>query len=318
MVSTKATAKAKQKAELVKLSAIDKLNSDCLRLVFEQVYLAYPRKLLTLSLVSAKFYSYAVPWIYQIITVDLSTARDLVLLHRLVRPSSQLPTYVRIITVKAPDQIEDSSVMTDLVALFALLVNVKKVVWESTANIPTPILDSLRKFPSANIAINAVSNRSAATEIQESSSTLTLRSLLRHPITSSQLTEFCFVPTDVGQFYKSFKRDLICLITSNPSLQKLWIKAPEVVNVTFPEMTDKLQRGRLPRLQILRAETYLVELFTVEEFDIWGDRVGWNRLETLYTRTDHVSAFIRRVPRLSFLSLNSASPSDIIELEEFL
>jgi hypothetical protein len=61
-----------------------------------------------------------------------------------------------------------------------------------------------------------------------------------------------------------------------------------------------------------------VELFTVTELSIWGNRDGWNDLEMLATRTDHLSAFIRRIPKLKSLALRSSGPSDMDELEEYL
>jgi hypothetical protein len=95
----------------------------------------------------------------------------------------------------------------------------------------------------------------------------------------SQLTRLNFQATSSGYLYDGFKRDLVSLPIGLPELTYLRIFRGPVESYQhreYPEMLERIQRNRLPKLEslVLASRTHI---FTGNELKVLGNN-GWPNL----------------------------------------
>lgn len=294
---------------------IEQLVDDLLCPIIEQV--DEIQDLLSLCLVSKRFYLRAISVLYRDVRLKLLRASHRQLLQRLTHPQSNLPERILVL------RIMDTNFMTedqkaDVCILLRKSKNLRVFKWIGTSDMPHTILDILEsQFPMARFEIKDSSGRSnSPDDDMNQPGPRQPYEFLTHSA-HSQLTRLQFEPCSEAQYYPTFKLDFIKMLRNTPKLSHLELHclyAPD-----YPEYIQHFRDVELPKLTFFSLQSWGNSLFTLRELMSWQLQGGWQNLIALRLRDmELLLAFLGQTPNLEILCLLAVIYEDMGHIEEAL
>jgi hypothetical protein len=273
---------------------------DILHLIIEGIYLDDEQEtLLSICLVSRRFYVLTVPFLYRNVKLDFSRPSHAQLVQRLAKPGSRLARRIRVLGIAGTEKAAALRLLDLYRVLFTRITNLQQLDWKGCLDIPQPILQALSvRFPTARLNLDATTARLGG----PTRSPLPLPKLIGH-VACRQLTHFDFKPIGISQLYEGIKPDLMHMLKQNEALQFFrWVEKFRPMPA-HPEMVDYFRRHRLSRIKKLHLYSYT--LFTNTELRLWGQQGGWSELTELSLyKSCHLCAFFGKIPRLQKLAFH--------------
>lgn len=258
-------------------NAFDRLNSDCIRLIIEEINLMEAPKcstLCALSRTSRRLYQLTMPVMYRHIKINFLDNRHLHLLQRLTNAGPQVQKQICTIHVtvhKGWTPQGDKLTAATLTSLCKQLPQLRQITWSGVVSLPPILLDVLSVRKISMVLPVYKWNETAPQWPNAPGSNL---DFLTHSATS-WLTRFHWGPNSERTFYQDFKKDLLAmLVRSSSSLTDLAILPATRNELRFPEMVSEFGKHVFPKLTSFRISENL-DLFTTRELHIWGKQNAW-------------------------------------------
>ena len=237
----------------------------------------------------------AVPVLYQRINLNYKNYGCPGLLLRLVTKGSNLPKFIRQISIESGDWINDLA-LQQLTELFSKLTQLETLTWSQNYDIPDGILRNLHKYsPKARLIVRAAVPSQYPPSIP-------------HQCTGFSSPNLYSLDANIPgepQSERMAKLSLFNIIRSSTNLRKLNMTYNTGGCVAYafdPSLQVELNvrtGDRLPQLEELSFP-----IFSITDLSRWGEIEGWSKLRVLKLSRNIVGAFNGRVPCLRSLTLN--------------
>jgi hypothetical protein len=277
-------------------SPSDTFVNDIVYLVLEEV--GYDRKydLLSLCLVSQRFYILGIPHLYREIDLDLTKQSHTSLVRRLVNHRSRLAEKIRYMSIAGTRDTAKPQ-LVDLCVLLPKITHLEQLEWKVHLKVPYCILQTLAAhLPKTNLVINTT------VEICNAHYDPVQGIITRLDLSAgAQLTQFCFRSTHYSALDPRLKAGLVEMLTCSPVLQTLIWHECHTSYTPYPEMLHAFTYGNLPPLKsfLLCSMT----LFTDQELRLWASRGGWRELTNVkFVYAHQICALIGFAPKLQEIS----------------
>lgn len=282
---------------------LDTIVDELLYAILQHVFQNDKQDLLSLCLVSRRFYFPIVGILYREIYLDLTAAshKQTLLFRQLTHPDSRIPERIRILYGIRGARLEEEHCV-GLHTLFRKMKHLESLIWIGPLHISQDseeFLDLFHlRFPQTQLLVrdeDVLDSYGSPKQVEHAMDRLLNRSV------RSQITLLALNFKNPNDLNTNFKRDLIGMMKCNQALASLRLAVP--AGVSFPEYPAALSTGDLPRLQHLDLgkET---SIFTQSELTGWGDTGGWSKLTTVMLGSlECLPSFVGRALILTYLHL---------------
>ena len=256
-----------------------RLHRDILNLIIRLVYDGTPSSLLSVALASRQCYRLAIPYIYQTITVAISSRRKDIskaLITRLCQPDTTLHRFIRDIYVIHGHEDTDNLLQT-LAEYLPKVQRLRAFYWDRSYAIPEPILNILhRNWPECHLRVSCWDSYFNGTRGNSLAASLCLHDL---GVT---------LPAE-SKSHLSLRIKLFEILKTCPNLRMLSVCTEGGASIMDdPNDLRNLNVTAEDTLPRLTNMSLLDGIFSLKDLQAWGQKGGWSRLEVLTICNSHL------------------------------